>query len=99
MQSRDQAKVGSFIERLNFLMAVLPVKKNNGSPFVLLKAPVDATGLHFDLSFQIVIALQVRAARSADLHESKLPLISGIFFQQPFDRKKALEDPLGVVQA
>src|SRR5208282_3474045 len=47
----------------------------------------------------IVIAFEVAATWSANLHECELALIGRIFLQKTLDGQKALQNALGVVDA
>ena len=78
-------------------MAVLPVQQHDRLPLVRLESPVDAIGFRLHFGLQVVIALDVRAAGSANLHKGKHALVARIFFQKAFDGEKALQNSLGIV--
>ena len=99
MQRSDQAEIGCAVVRLNLLMAVLAIQKDDRLPLSALETPVDALRFGFHFGQQIVIALDVGAAGRSDLDEGELALIAGIFFKKALDGKKALEDSLCVVDA
>src|SRR5882762_5812758 len=99
MQRSHQAEIRGAVIGLDLLMAVLALKEHDGLPLSSLEAPVNSfrLGLHF--GEQVVIALDVRPARSSNLHEREFSLIAGEFFEKPFDRQEPLENPLGVIDA
>src|SRR5436309_1957288 len=73
--------------------------KHDGFPARRLEARVDALRFYTDLIEKILIALNVRAARGTDLHESQPLLVSGIDLEKTLQGAEALEDSLGVVNA
>src|SRR5947208_15471492 len=73
--------------------------KHDGFPARRLEARVDALRFYTDLIEKILIALNVRAARGTDLHESQPLLVSGIGLEKTLQGAEALEDSLGVVNA
>src|ERR1700686_2398068 len=78
---------------------MLPVEQNDRPPFISLKTPVFPACLCFDLRFQIVISLQMTAARCTDLHKCELPLIARILFKKTFQRQKPFQNSFRVVEA
>src|SRR5690242_1002017 len=80
-------------------MAVLPVQEDNRLPLGSLKAPVDAFGFDFDISQEVVIALDMGAAGSANLDKGEFFPIDRVLLEQPLNGQKALQNALGVIDA
>src|SRR5262249_54057321 len=78
---------------------MLALQQHDGLPLSSLKAPVDALRFRYHFGAQVVIALDVGAARRAYLHESEFPLIAWILFEEALNRQEALQNALGVVDA
>src|SRR5581483_7216497 len=97
MQRSDQAKVRCLIISANFGVCVLAIQENDRSPGTAAEPSVDALGLLLHFAHQILVALDVRPARRADLDKRQIPLIRRILIQQPFDPPKALEDTLRII--
>src|ERR1700733_7180781 len=73
------------------------LEQYDGLPASRLEARIDAVGFEGNFIEELAVALDVRAARRADLNERKPPLVGGIDFQKTFNAAKALQDALGVV--
>src|SRR6266568_3276676 len=80
-------------------MAMLAVQQDDGFPLVGLETPVDTLRFRLHFCLQIVIALDVCTAWRSDLHEREDALITRILLEETFDREKALENTLGVIEA
>src|SRR5580658_3632657 len=80
-------------------MAVVAVQEYDGLPIVGLKAAINAFGFLDGLFHQVVIALNVRAARGADLHKRKLAPVSRTFFEEPLNGAEFFRDALRVIHA
>jgi len=72
---------------------MLPVQKDDGLPPVRLEPHIDSVGFRFYLRHQILIASEVAAAWSANLHECELALIGGYFSRKRSMAKKRSRMP------
>src|SRR2546421_111741 len=72
VKGSDQAKIGLAIVGLDLLMVVMFVQEHDRLPTTGPKALVDAFGLLFHFDQEILIPLDVRSARRADLYECQL---------------------------
>src|SRR5450631_28617 len=97
MQRGHQAQIRGAVIRLNLFVTVLPVQQDDRLPLIGLESPVDAVRLRLHLRLQVVITLDVGAARSANLNERKDALIARILFQKALDGQKAFQNPLRIV--
>src|SRR6202030_3227696 len=71
VQRRDQANVCAPGVTVNLRVTVLAVQEDNRLPLSGLKAPVNTLGFSFYVGEEVVIALDVSAAGSANLHEGE----------------------------
>jgi len=78
---------------------MMPLQEDDWLPSARAEAAVDAIGFRLHFRHQILIALDVSAAGRADLHESKLFLIRGVFLEEPLDSAKPLGNALGIVHS
>src|SRR5579864_3617428 len=99
VQSRNHADVCGPIIAQNLAMTEMPFQKDDGFPGTSLETPVDSFRFRFDISKQVMVTLDVSAARSADLQEAKLALISRPLLQHALDRQEPFQYSLGVVHA
>src|SRR5260370_16689019 len=77
----------------------MPLEENDWFPAARLEARIDALACGADLVEQFLVALDLCAARRADLHEQKAPVICPIQFQKMFDPAEALENYVGGIDA
>ncbi len=80
-------------------MRVVLFAKHDGFPARRLEARVDAFGFHADFVEEIFVALDVRAAGRADLHERESLLVRGVQLEKALQSAKTFQDSLGVVNA
>src|SRR5271157_978360 len=99
VKRRDQANRGSPVEAGDLLMGVVPHEKNNGLPVANLKPVVDSFRFCIDLLHELLIARNVRATGSTNLHQGEAALVSRMKLKEAFDPAEPFDDPLGVVQA
>src|SRR5262249_55236222 len=78
-------------------MAMVPLEENDWLPTLVSEAPVDALGLSIHLGKKIVIALDVRAAGSANLNKAELAMVARMRIEKSFHGEKALQDSFGVI--
>ena len=99
VQRRDQTQRCGTVEPLNFLMRMMPFQKHDWFPAAGLKTRIDTVSFSADFVQKFLVAVDMSAAWSADLHEGESPLISRIQLQKALDTAEALKNPLGVVDA
>src|SRR6267143_3813703 len=75
------------------------LEEHDGFPARGLEARVDAFHFGAYLGEKILVTLDIRPARRADLHESKTLLIVRIQFQKTLDATEAFQDAFGVIHA
>src|ERR1700687_3611646 len=97
MKRRDHAERGRVVIASDFFMRMMPLKKHNWFPARRLEARVNAFRFRVDLRKESLIALYIRAARGADLHERETLLICRMPFQKTLDGIKSLEKSFGVI--
>src|SRR5262245_36083880 len=78
-------------------MRVLALEQLNRFPGFRAEPPVDAIGFRLHLDQQILVPLDARAARRADLHEAEALTIVRKLFEEAFDPQEALEDAFRVI--
>lgn len=98
VQRGHKAQISGAVIRKDFMVIMMPFQKNYRPPPISLELPVDALrlGLHFGL--KIVVALDMRAARCANLHEREDTLIAGILLQESFHREEALQNSFCLIE-
>src|ERR1700741_4956357 len=78
VERSDHAHRSRVVETRDLLMRMVFLEKDDGFPLRRLEGSVDALGFRADLVKKTLIALDIRAAGSADLHEREAPLIGGV---------------------
>src|SRR5271167_792322 len=78
---------------------MVALQKHDRLPMPSLKARVDALRFGADFLQKLLVAWNIRAAWSADLHKGKGLLVGGIQFQEALNPVKTLQDALGVIDA
>src|SRR5579863_7283292 len=77
----------------------MPIQKYDGLPISAGEALIDALRFRLHLGHQVVIALDMRPARSADLHEHESLAIGRMQLEEPLDAAKSFRNSLGVIYA
>src|ERR1700720_4118991 len=80
-------------------MRVMPFQKHDWFPAAGLEPRVDTFSFSGDFVQKVLVALNVSAARSADLHEGEAAVIGRVLLQEGLDPPEALENALGVIDA
>src|SRR6266849_528890 len=99
VQRRDHAEGSRVVIARDLLMRMMLLEEHDGFPTRGLEARVDAFYLGAYLGEKILVTLDIRPARRADLHERKTLLIVRIQFQKALDGAEAFEDAFGVIHA
>ena len=98
MKTADDTQVGPAVMHHDVPHVMMPDQEMNRPISLRAKSCIDALGQCQDLLLELCILLDLRAARSGDLHkgESSDPL--RFQFQEPFDGQKSFKNALGVIQ-
>src|SRR5712671_4429302 len=99
MQRCHHAEGRSAIEPRDFFMGMVAFEEDNRFPAASLETRVDAVGLSGNLVQQILIALDVGAARRSDLDKGKAALVGRVKLEKKLDGPEALKNALGIVDA
>src|SRR5215475_5460380 len=99
MKRGHEANVRSPIVAADLLVGVVSLEEEDRLPAFGVEPPVDPLCFRLHLRQKVVIALDVRAARSADLRKAELSLVTGVTIEKSLDRQKPLQNTFGVVHA
>src|SRR5258706_12282094 len=78
---------------------MMTLEKEDGLPVAGLEARVDAVGVGRHVGQQILIAVDIGAAGSANLDKGEAPLVGRVELEKEFDGAKTLENAFCVVDA
>src|SRR5204862_7422567 len=85
MQRRDHAERRGAEKACDFFVRMVFSEKHERFPSRGLKARVDAFGFAADFGQEILVALDVRAAGSPDLHESAALQVGGVLLRKSIE--------------
>src|SRR5258708_1350962 len=77
----------------------MAVQHDDGPPTARLPTAIDAIRLRPHFQKQVGVALDLHAARCADLHEREPPAVFRVILQQRLDAPQTLQNALSVVHA
>ena len=98
VQRCHQTNVRHSIIRLDLVVIEVPFQKDNWFPLPGLESLVDALRFRFYVRDQVLIAVDMGTAGSADLYMREAALVGRMLLQKPLNASKSLRDALGVVQ-